>query len=59
MEWLEIIIKVLFTILVVIMCNFFIIDTVQYFKQKKYWKVVLGIALIIYFIYSEYKVLII
>lgn len=51
--------KILFTLLTIIMCRLFIIDSIQYFKEKKYWKVVLGIILIIYFLYNEYKILII
>lgn len=51
--------KILFTLLTIIMCRLFIIDSIQYFKEKRYWKVVLGIILIIYFLYIEYKILII
>ena len=52
-------VKILFTLLVILMCRFFVIDSIQYFKEKRYWKVGLGIILIIYFLYSEYKILII
>ena len=51
-------IKILFTIFVICMCICFIKDTLIYINKKKYWKVILGIFLISYFIYSGYKVLI-
>lgn len=49
--------KILFTLLMIITCRLFIIDAIEYFKQKRYFKVCLGIILIIYFIYKEYQVL--
>lgn len=55
---MEIIIKILFTLLVVLLCRFFIGDSIKYFKQKKYWKVALGILLILYSIYLEFEMLV-
>ena len=54
---LYIIAEIMFTVLTVLMCRFFIIDIIQYYKQKKWWKIILGIILIIYFIYSWCKAL--
>lgn len=46
------IVKILTTLLVIIMCKLFIIDLIEYIKQKRYSKVLLGIIIIAYFIYS-------
>lgn len=54
---LKIIVMILFTLVVVIMCRFFIIDIITYIKKKRYTMVFIGATLIIYFIYSWFKVL--
>lgn len=56
---LNIILKILMTLLVIVMCYCFVNDIIKYFKQKRYWKVMLGIILISIYLYCEYKVLII
>ena len=51
------IVKLLVTLLVILMCRFFIIDLIWYIKHKKYFYVLLGIILIANLIYREYKIL--
>jgi hypothetical protein len=53
----NIIVKILVTILVIIMCGSFIKDLIYYIKQKNYFKIILGIVLIILYIYIEYNIL--
>lgn len=55
---LLIIVKILITLLTILMYRFFIIDLIHYFKKKRYGIIFIGIMLIGYFIYIEYKVLI-
>jgi hypothetical protein len=52
----NIIVKILVTILVIIMCDSFIKDLIYYIKQKNYFKIILGIVLIILYIYIEYNI---
>ena len=50
-------IKILSTLLVVIMCRIFIIDVVANIKNKEYGYALIGMILLVYFAYSEYKLL--
>ena len=54
---MEIIIKILCTLLVIIMCYFFITETITYIKKKEYGFALIGIVLTIYYLYSEYRLL--
>jgi len=53
-----IIIKILCTLLVIIMCYFFITETIKYINKKEYGFALIGIVLTIYYLYSEYRLLI-
>lgn len=55
---MEIIIKILSTVLVVIMCGVFIHETIKCIKNKKYGYSLIGIFLIIYYLYAEYRILV-
>lgn len=50
------IIKILTALFILIICLFCTKDTIKYFKQKVYSKVIIGSIFILYFIYSIYRI---
>ena len=50
-----VIIKILYTLLVILMFRIIIRDTIKYIKERKYTYAFIGIILTIYLIFCEYN----